>query len=65
VPVHYDAARFEHDFLVNWPSGSAAHTSYHSRIVHGPDYGADQAVRRHAAPIGAARLQPIRQENPI
>jgi Calcineurin-like phosphoesterase len=65
LPVHYDAARFEHEFLVNWPSGSAAHMSYYSRITSGPDYEAGQAIRRHAAPIGTARLQPLRQENPI
>jgi len=54
LPVHYDSARFEREFLRNWPPGSAAHTSYHSRITWGPHYEADRAVRRHGKRIGTA-----------
>jgi hypothetical protein len=62
LPVHYDHARWQTYFLANWPPGSAAHTSYYQRIVHGPSYrasealcltaGAAQSARRHAAMAG-------------
>lgn len=45
VPLDYDAARFEREFLANWPAGSPAHASYHARITRGPDYGIAQAAR--------------------
>ncbi|MDH3287168.1 MAG: hypothetical protein OEP48_05525 [Betaproteobacteria bacterium] len=64
LPVHYDAARFEREFLVNWPAGSPANTSYHTRITRGPNYEADRAIRPHATPIGSSRQHPLRQENP-
>ena len=54
LPVHYDSARFEREFLGNWPPGSAAHTSYHSRITWGPDYEAGRAVRRYGKHVGTA-----------
>ena len=49
LPVHYDLARFEREFLSNWPAGSPAHASYHGRIVRGPDYESVRAIRRHAS----------------
>jgi len=64
LPVHYDAARFEREFLASWPPGSAAHMSYYARITRGTDYEVGQALRRHAAPIGSARQKPLSQENP-
>lgn len=45
LPVHYDYARFEREFLANWPGGSPAHTSYHRRISAGPSYQPGDAVR--------------------
>ena len=63
LPVHYDTARFEREFLVNWPAGSAAHTSYHTRITRGPAYDANRAIRRNTAPIGSPRQHPLRQDN--
>lgn len=63
LPVRYDAARFEREFLANWPAGSAAHASYHTRITRGPDYDPDRAIRRHAVPIGSPRQDPLRQDN--
>lgn len=48
LPVPYDHARFELEFLASWPAGSAAHTSYHRRIRQGPDYELRQAVRRRS-----------------
>ncbi len=58
LPVHYDSARFERDFLTNWPAGSPAHSSYHARITRGPDYRADRAVRRHATGVATTRALP-------
>jgi hypothetical protein len=45
LPVPYDHARFARAFLANWPAGSAAHASYHRRIVEGPAYRLEDAVR--------------------
>jgi hypothetical protein len=44
LPVHYDAAAFDRNFLANWPPGSPAHFSYHQRIANGPAYGASHAL---------------------
>jgi hypothetical protein len=49
VAVHYDHARFEQEFLDNWPPGSAAHLSYHDRIVNGPDHAEQRAYPRRIA----------------
>ena len=46
VPVHYDAAAWEHRFLALWPAGSAAHQSYFRRMSDGPAYTPDRALRR-------------------
>lgn len=45
VPVPYDAAAWERHFTARWPAGSAAHVSYHRRIVAGPDYDIARALR--------------------
>ena len=45
LPVHYDHAAFERDFLASWPAGSPAHASYFRRITEGPGYGVADAVR--------------------
>jgi hypothetical protein len=50
IPVHYDAARFERDFLANWPAGSPAHASYFKRISEGPAYAAPHALGLVRAP---------------
>lgn len=44
LPVHYDQVRWRNEFLANWPPGSAAHTSYHHRIVDGPAYAISAAT---------------------
>lgn len=44
IPVHYDALQFQHEFLAQWPSGSAAHKSYFSRILNGPHYAPSHAL---------------------
>ena len=44
LPVAYDTARWEADFLAQWPPGSPAWVSYHERIVRGPDYRPEQAT---------------------
>ena len=38
LAVRYDRDDFLVRFLQRWPQGSPAHTSYHRRIVDGPDY---------------------------
>jgi predicted phosphodiesterase len=45
VALDYDHAAWERCFLAQWPAGSEAHRSYYERIVHGPRYGLDQALR--------------------
>lgn len=49
VPLHYDMARFEREFIANWPPGSAAYASYFERIRSGPVYTTDQAARGRAS----------------
>lgn len=36
VPLHYDHERWIARFLDCWPPGSAAHASYHRRMIDGP-----------------------------
>ena len=38
LPVRYDDAAWQRDFLGNWPAGSPAWLSYFERIVRGPAY---------------------------
>lgn len=44
LPVRYDAGRWLSQFTADWPEGSAAHLSYHRRIVDGPSYRIAQAL---------------------
>lgn len=46
VALRYDAAAWEEQFRQQWPPGSEAHRSYYSRIVNGPYYSPQAAVRR-------------------
>jgi hypothetical protein len=43
VAVHFDQQAFLARFLNRWREGSAAHVSYFTRIVSGPDYPLDLA----------------------
>jgi hypothetical protein len=38
LPVAYDTARWEAEFLAQWPEGSAAHQSYFGRISRGTGF---------------------------
>lgn len=44
--IDYDARRSLERFVASWPEGSAAHASYHRRIVEGPRHGVPQAAPR-------------------
>jgi hypothetical protein len=44
--IDYDAQRWLERFVASWPEGSAAHASYHRRIVEGPRHGVQQAAPR-------------------
>jgi hypothetical protein len=48
LPVPYDHAGFEREFLGSWPAGSPAHESYFRRIIEGPAYQLDEALRPKA-----------------
>jgi hypothetical protein len=45
VKLDYDGAAWERAFVAQWPEGSDAHRSYFERIVRGPDYSIEQALR--------------------
>ncbi len=45
VPIRFDQSRWRSSFLADWPEGSAAHQSYWSRMVLGPNHSPDQAAR--------------------
>jgi len=47
IRIAYDHERWIARFAASWPEGSAAHASYHARIVAGP--------RRHALALAAPR----------
>jgi hypothetical protein len=49
IALDYDAAAWRRRFLAQWPAGSDAHLSYYQRIVSGPGYSVEQALRRRAA----------------
>lgn len=44
LPLAYDAARWEEDFLTQWPPGSDAHVSYFTRIQGQLDFEPEQAL---------------------
>jgi hypothetical protein len=43
--LEYDFAAWEREFVAQWPPGSDAHRSYYQRIVRGPRYAREQALR--------------------
>jgi len=45
VPLRYDAVAWQKRFLAQWPPGSPAHASYWDRILRGPRYGVEKALR--------------------
>ena len=52
LPIHYDGAAFEQQFLRDWPPGSPAHESYFKRIAEGPPFGPPHALGLVRAPAG-------------
>ena len=49
LPIDYDQAAWRQTFLRQWPEGSDAWRSSHGRIVHGPSYRLEQALRSATA----------------
>ena len=49
ISLRYDAAAWQKRFAAQWPEGSDAYCSYHERILNGPRYGLEQALRPEAA----------------
>ena len=45
LPIAYDQESWMERFLANWPAGTPAHRSYCERLIHGPAYTLEQAVR--------------------
>jgi hypothetical protein len=45
IGIEFDAASWAERFRRDWPPGSDAHASYHERIMRGPAYRPDDAVR--------------------
>jgi len=45
IAIETDPAEAQARFLAAWAPGSDAHMSYFHRIVHGPDYRLDEAIR--------------------
>jgi len=45
IAIDYDAEAWTARFLAQWPPGSDAHASYFARILNGPRYLAEQALR--------------------
>jgi hypothetical protein len=45
LAVRYDHDSFMRRFLTNWPKGSPAYESYYWRLMEGPDYTLQEAVR--------------------
>lgn len=44
LPVSFDAARWEAEFLAQWPQGSPAWQSYFARITSGPAFPRERAL---------------------
>ena len=44
-PIRYDHAAWLARFVASWPEGSDAHSSYFARIMNGPRYPQDAALR--------------------
>lgn len=49
LPVRFDEARWQAEFLQQWPEGSPAWISYWKRITQGPTFSPDQAMRAASA----------------
>jgi hypothetical protein len=49
LAVEIDAGAWRAEFLRQWPPGSDAHASYFERILRGPDYRPDEALRSEPA----------------
>ena len=45
IPLRYDAPAWQRRFLQQWPPGSDAYESYFGRIVDGPRYSRESALR--------------------
>jgi hypothetical protein len=44
LPVHFDADRWQEEFLAQWPPGSPAWQSYFERITRGPAFSRGRAL---------------------
>jgi hypothetical protein len=55
LAVRYDHAAWLGWFDARWPEGSPASASYRRRIVEGPQYEVQQAVRSAVGPDAALR----------
>jgi hypothetical protein len=45
IAIEFDAAAWAQHFRRDWPPGSDAHASYYERIMRGPAYQLDDAIR--------------------
>jgi hypothetical protein len=45
LPLHYSQALWLDEFRADWPPGTPAYESYFRRVVNGPAYSTDQALR--------------------
>ena len=50
IPLRYDAPAWQRRFLQQWPPGSDAYESYFGRIVDGPRYSRESALRAMSDP---------------
>ena len=50
IPLRYDAPAWQRRFLQQWPPGSDAYESYFGRIVDGPRYSRESALRAVSDP---------------
>ena len=55
LAVHYDSARWQREFLGNWPAGSAGHLSYYARMTRGPAHTITDANRLPVSNCGSVR----------
>ena len=52
LALAYDDARWQQEFLAQWPPGSDAHASYWQRIHGAATLTADAALRHEDEPAG-------------
>jgi hypothetical protein len=50
ISVRYDQAAWQRRFLEHWPAGSDAYASYFRRIIDGPEYSRESALRVISGP---------------